>query len=155
MADEQVTETYDAANPAAEDNARRDAARHAREDADTLRLLMQRKQGRAWLYRKLEACHIYASTFAPGQADVTAFQLGEENVGKRIMLEAIDASPDLYMKMLKEQQDEARRLDDIRRTERKNREQAEGPVDVAGLVADLPPPAGYPGGPSLPVKPLR
>jgi hypothetical protein len=146
-------ETFDAADPAAEDNARRDAARIAREDADVLRGIMFNKPGRAWLLRFLDACHINNSTFAPGMTDQTAFNLGEEAVGKRLLLTAMGASVDLYMKAIQEQQAEERRLADVRRTERKNREKTEdGPINVADLVAPLPPPAGYPGGPPLPKK---
>lgn len=152
MADDLPSESYDAADPAAEANAKREEARRERQDADVLRLLMHTKPGRAFLYRRLERCHIYASTFAPGQADVTAFQLGEENIGKRLMLEAMDASPDLYVLMIKEQREESKRLDDVRRTERKNREAEERPPSAQEMMPDLPPPAGYPGGAPLPKK---
>lgn len=146
---EETLESFDATDVAAEDNAKRDAKRRERQDADVLRTVMRAKEGRAWLYRQLESCHIYSSTFAPGQADVTAFQLGEENVGKRLMMAAIDASPDLYMAMIKDQRDEESRLNEVRRTERKNREAAEQGPSAEAQVAPLPPPAGYPGGPPL------
>ena len=155
MADEQVSETFDASNPAAEDNARRDAARLLRQDADVLRSIMHSKEGRSWLYRKLASCHIFENPFYPGQSDVTFHALGEQNVGKKLMAETMAASADLYMKMIKEQQDEEKRLNDVRRTERKNREKDEQPISAADLVAPLPPPAGYPGGPPLPKKPNK
>lgn len=146
---EETLETFDATDVAAEDNAKRDAKRRERQDADVLRNVMRTKEGRAWLYRQLDLCHIYTATFAPGQADVTAFQLGEENIGKRLMMAAIDASPDLYMAMIKDQRDEEKRLNEVRRTERKNREEAEQGASAEKQVAPLPPPAGYPGGPAL------
>lgn len=153
MADDQPpAETFDAADPAAEANAKRDAARREREDADVLRTLMHSKAGRAWLYRFLERCHIYGATFAGEQTHVSAFQQGEENVGKRLMLNAQAASVDLYMTMIKEEQAEQRRLDDVRRSERKNRDAENAPEPGAGAVADLSPPPGYPGGPPLPKK---
>lgn len=151
MADE-TRETFDAADPAATDNASRDAASKARSDADYLRTIMHSKNGRAWLYRLLERCNIYGESFAPGQPDVTAFKLGHENIGRQLMLAAMDASADLYVKMVNEQRDEEKRLDEVRRRERKNREEREAPVDVSTLVAPLPPPAGFPGGPPLPKK---
>jgi len=155
MADDLPTETFDAADPAAIDNARREEKRKAREDADVLRLIMHSKQGRAWLYRHLERCNIYGETFAPGQGDVTAFKLGQENIGKQLMLAAMDASSDLYVKMVNEQREEAKRLDEVRRTERKNREANDPSATVPqDFVVDLPPPAGYPGGPPLPGKPV-
>ena len=152
MADELPQETFDANDPAAEANAKRDAARRERNDLDVLRAILHDKKGRDWLYRFLDSCHINNSPFAPGQPDVTAFHLGEENVGKRVLLLAMTASTDLYMKMIREQQEEETRLANVRRTERVNREERDGPVDVSSLVAPLPPPAGYPGGPPLPKK---
>lgn len=153
MADDLPTETFDASDPAATDNANREARRKARDDADQLRLIMHTKQGRAFLYRLLERCNIYGDTFTPGQADATAFKLGQENIGKQLMLATMDASADLYVQMIKEQKDEEKRLDEVRRTERKNREAQEpGAPLTPDLVPDLPPPAGYPGGPPLPKK---
>lgn len=143
---------FDATDPAAENNAERETRRKQREDADALRLLMHSKSGRAFLYRRLERCHIYSTTFAPGQPDVTAFSLGEENVGKQLMTEAMDASPDLYLLMIREQREDAKRLDDVRETEAKKRDnEAKGPT-AEEMLAPLPPPAGYPGGPPLPKK---
>lgn len=152
MADDLPHETFDATDPAAEANARRDAARRERADLDVLRKLMSDKKGRDFLYRFLDSCHINNTPFAPGQPDVTAFHLGEENVGRRVLLLAMGASTDLYMKMITEQQEEEVRLADVRRKERQNREERDGPVDINALVAPLPPPAGYPGGPPLPKK---
>ena len=135
---EKEAETYDATDTVAENNLRRDEKRRARQDADVLRKLMHDAPGRAWLYRKLESCHIYSSTFSPGQPDITAFQLGEENVGKKLMLEAQLASVDLYMKMIKEQQEEVRRQDEERIKESNRREEAETPP--AEFMPELPPP---------------
>ena len=115
-----------------------------------MRKLLADKNGRAWLYRFLDSCHINNTPFAAGQPDVTAFHLGEENVGKRVLMQAMTASTDLYMKMITEQQEEERRRAEVRRKERQNREERDGPIDVAAMVAPLPPPAGYPGGPPWP-----
>ena len=76
----------------------------------------------------------------------------EEAVGKRLLTAAMSASVDLYMKAIKEFQEEEARQANVRRKERQNREEREGPVDVSALVAPLPPPAGYPGGPPYPKK---
>lgn len=156
MADDLPHETFDASDAVAESNAKRDVARRERADLDVMRGVMHTKQGRDWLYRFLNACHINNTPFAPGQPDVTAFHLGEEHVGKQVLLLAMTASTDLYMKMIQEQQEEERRLADVRRTERKNREEREdGPTNPAAMVAPLPPPAGFPGGPPLPKKPKK
>jgi len=151
MAEELPAEPFDATDPAASANASREVARKKREDADELRKLMLTKPGRAFLYRRLERCHIYGATFAGEETHISAFRQGEENIGKQLMLEAMDASPDLYVKMIKEQREEEARLDEVRRTEARNREETEKPPDM-NLMVDLPPPAGYPGGPPLPKR---
>ena len=145
-------ESFDASDTAAEANARRDEARRTRNDLDVLRTIMHTRQGRDWLYRFLDSCHINNTPFAAGQPDLTAFHLGEENVGRKLLLTAMAASVDLYMKMIKEAQEEEVRVNEVRRKERINREERDGPIDIEKLVAPLPPPAGYPGGPPLPKK---
>jgi hypothetical protein len=151
MAEDLAQEPFDATDPAANANAEREAIRKKRDDADQLRHIMRNKKGRAFLYRLLERCHIYGDTFAGEDTHISAFRQGEENVGKQLMLEGMDASPDLYVEMIKEQRDEEKRLDEVRRTEQRNREEAEKPPQTKMMV-DLPPPAGYPGGPPLPKR---
>lgn len=150
MSDELPAETYAADDVAAEANAKRDVARIAREDADVIRKLMHDKQGRAWMYRFLAKCNIFGDSFVPGQSDVTAFRLGQENIGRQLWLAVQDASIDLYMTMIREQQAEEQRVAEVRRKERKNRDEAENPQGLVEGMIDLPPPAGYHGGPPLP-----
>ena len=69
---------------------------------DVVRNIMQSATGRAWIYNKLEQCHIYGNPFIPGQADTTAFNLGEANQGKILLAEVQAAAPDLYLTMLQE-----------------------------------------------------
>jgi hypothetical protein len=94
--------TYDAADPIAVSNAEREKARRDLADKRVLEQLMGGQEGRDWTYRFLERFHIYESCFTPGQADVTAFKLGEENIGKQFMLELHRAVPELYAKMMHE-----------------------------------------------------
>ena len=139
MADDPAA-AYDATDPVAENNIRRDQARKAKTDADVYRSILNTPHGRDWFYRQLARCHIYASAFAPGQPDVTAFGLGEENIGKQWMLGAIDAAPELYMKMLKEQKAEEARIENLRtEADRKAREDNDIAIKTQGF--DLPPPA--------------
>jgi hypothetical protein len=148
MADDQgPPEPFDATDPRAQDNAARDVARKKREDADVLRTLMHNKHGRAFLYRFLEGCHIYGDTFAGENSHTSAFNQGQENVGKRLMVMAMDASPDLYVQMIKEQREEESRLDAVRRQEERSRRERDEPPSAEQMLAvqDLPPPAGYPG----------
>lgn len=148
MADDLPAEPYDATDPAAEDNAKRDEARRAREDADVLRSILIKKAGRAWFYRQLVKCHIYGSAFAPGQPDVTAYALGEENIGKQWMLAAMSASSDLYMKMMDEQKEEESRLDEVRRREERKRREPDDDAAIKLQGFDLP-------APGTPMPPLK
>ena len=134
--------SFDATDPIAEGNAHRDELRRQREDAQVLRRLMDNRNGRAWLYRILERCHIYASAFAPGEPETTFFRMGEENIGKQMMMAAMAAAPDLYMAMLAEARKEDERIALVRAEEDKKRSSE----DAAGLALqgfDLPAPKGW------------
>lgn len=58
--------------------------------------------GRAWLYGKLEACHIFSTSYDPDSARNTDFRLGEQNIGLRLLEEITRANPDSYVLMIKE-----------------------------------------------------
>jgi hypothetical protein len=94
--------TYDAGDTVQVSNAEREKARRDQADKRVLEQLMAGQEGRDWVFRFLERFHIYESCFSPGQADVTAFRLGEENIGKQFMLELMTTTPDLYVKMMSE-----------------------------------------------------
>lgn len=113
--------SYDASDETAENNAKRDEARKQREDNETLKRLLSHKNGRAWFYRILENCHIYATPFSPGEIHDTIFRLGQEDIGKRMMLSAVYACPDLYMVMLAEARKEDERIAGLRADEEKKR----------------------------------
>jgi hypothetical protein len=136
--------SFDAADPVAESNAHRDELRRQREDAQTLRQLMAHRNGRAWLYRILERCHIYASAFAPGEPETTFFRMGEENIGKQMMMAAMAAAPDLYMEMLAEARKEDERIALLHADEDKKRS-GDDATALALQGFDLPAPKGWPG----------
>jgi|GEM_PF-1860966 hypothetical protein len=147
MIDDGLRAGYDAADPAAENNARRDEARRRREDAETVRRLLNHKNGRAWFHRLLSRCHIYGTPFAPGEPETTFFRMGEENIGKGLMMQAIDACADLYLLMLDEARKEEERVALMRAEEETKRDAADSAAAHAqGL--DLPPPAGWPARPA-------
>lgn len=150
MSDEPL-ETFAADDPIAENNARRDVERIARQDTDVLaKIVMKDAPGRAWLHRLLSKCHIFGETFHGEETHLSAFSQGQENIGKQIMLSAQEASVDLYLLMIKEARAEEKRLEEVRRKEERDRSQADDDTTVSELMPDLPPPAGYPGGPPLP-----
>lgn len=69
---------------------------------DVVRNIMKKPAGRRWVYSILERCHIYGNPFVPGQADSTAFNLGEANIGRALLADVQEAASELYLTMLKE-----------------------------------------------------
>jgi hypothetical protein len=129
--------------------AREVGKKEAREDADALRTIMRSKNGRAWLYRLLAKCNVYGPTFEPGHPDITAFRLGQENIGKQLMLDCMAASDQLYILMLSEQREEEKRLAKVRRADVEAQTpeaiDAEETLGVNAHMIDLPPPEGWAG----------
>lgn len=146
MVDEIPLEPFDASDPASVDNANRDAARIAREDADVLRAVLHSKKGRAFILRQLDRCHINSpEKFVPGMPDATAHNLGLERYGILLLADVMAASVDLYMTAVKEQTEELRRQAEVVRSVRKRREETERGPTAADQVAHLPPPKGFDG----------
>lgn len=117
MADD--LQPYDATDPVAEQNAKRDEARNQRRKVKVMQMILRDVDGRWFLNEFLEGCHIYSTPFVPGDPHSTAFAMGEENQGKKMMMAAMDADAALYMKMLAE-----RKAEDQRQQEVRNREEA-------------------------------
>jgi hypothetical protein len=140
MADD--LQPYDATDPVAEQNAKRDEARKVRENAQVMQSILHTKPGRAWLNDILENCHIFSTPFVPGQPDTTAFAMGEENIGKRLMMAAIDADASGYMKMLAERKAEEQRQQEVRNREEAKRQKQSEEDSVAFKMQgfDLPAP---------------
>ena len=97
-----MTVPYDTADPAAVNAARKKDARKRRERLDVVAGLMDLKQGRAWMYGWMEACHIFQTSFLAGQPDATAFKEGERNIGLRILADVMAAAPEKYIVMMDE-----------------------------------------------------
>ena len=81
--------------------------RAERADADLLWLMNQR-EGRRFVGRLLQSCHLYESSFAgPGSSkSATYFREGERNVGLQVLADITRLCPDLYARMVGEQQGE-------------------------------------------------
>lgn len=122
---------YDAADQAAVDNTAKEAKRREAEDNETIRIWMNHAKGRDFLFRLVyEACHL-GRTFTAiddhGRSDPlrTYLDLGERNIGAWLD-EKLRHHPDLYMKMLEEQQIE-RELRSARLTKQaEKKEQRDG-----------------------------
>lgn len=123
---------------AAAEAAARKSERRAR---DVLRGIMMKPDGRAWLWEFLTDTFCFEEPFVPGEPDTTARNLGRQTVGKRMMLQAMAASTDLYLKMMQE----AREVEEAERkrkmqAERARQEEAKQAAEPEAPDDDLPPP---------------
>lgn len=101
----EIAETsYDASNKKQVNNARKKAASRNKKRLEVIQLLMQHKDGRAWIYEILERCHIYTTSFVQGDPHATSFREGERNVGNQLLIDVLKAATDDYLKMVKEGQ---------------------------------------------------
>lgn len=101
---EQV-EHYNAADPKQVNTARKKEARKERERLEVVEALMQNKKTRVWLYNILEKCHMFGNPIIPGDTHSTYFNLGEQNVGKLLLLDAMKF-PTEYVIMMAEGKDQ-------------------------------------------------
>lgn len=77
------------------------ARERRRKELEDLRWWLGHPQGRRIAARLLEQTGLYRSSFNHS-GSVMAFQEGKRDIGLFIMSELLDASPDGYMKLLKE-----------------------------------------------------
>lgn len=95
-------EPYDASDIEAVEKARKRIERVEADKAMVVTNIMATVAGRAWVYDLLVFCNVFGNPFLQGSPDGTAFNLGQQNIGK-ILLDAINiAAPDRYMPMLRE-----------------------------------------------------
>lgn len=93
---------YDASDPKRVNDTRKKASRLRQKRLDFVRQMMDSQEGRLWCYGLLESCVIFGNPLQPGQSDVTFFNIGQQNVGKRILVDITEAAPEMYMKMMAE-----------------------------------------------------
>jgi hypothetical protein len=83
----------------------RDAIRKSKDkDAvakEGLKMVMGDVAGRAWLYRVLMLCDPFRNPFSTDPL-MMAQRCGEVNIGLQLIAEMDEASPDLYLQMMKE-----------------------------------------------------
>ncbi len=94
-------EPFDASDPG-QVSARINADRRRRErEVDDLRAVVATPEGRRVMWRMLEHCGVFRSTFT-GHGARDAFNEGARNVGLFVMGELAEAEPDVITTMLKE-----------------------------------------------------
>lgn len=97
---EEDPELYDANDTKTVNNARKKEARFRQRRKNFVRQMMQDEDGRLWLYDLLEFCNIYVNPLAPGQTDVTFHNIGQANVGRKLLVDINEAAPELYMQLM-------------------------------------------------------
>jgi hypothetical protein len=98
---------YDSGDPAQVNEERRKAGRRDKKRLVVVKALLQHKDGRQWVYEMLESCHILGNPVeldATQRVDthLTMFHLGEQNIGKRLLIDVEEASPESYILMRQE-----------------------------------------------------
>ena len=74
-----------------------------------LRDIMATGQGRFWIWNLLSAAHVFGEVvdWTPEVGTrITDFNLGEQNVGKRVLAQIARVCPDSYVQAMKEASDE-------------------------------------------------
>lgn len=84
-----------------------------RNELQDIREIMAFKKGRRFMWRMLEATHIFQPIFDLQNA-VMAFNEGQRNIGLMLMADIQEASPEKYTLMMKEakEQDHERRINE-------------------------------------------
>ena len=93
---------YDAADPRAVNAAKKRASRERLEDLSVITEIMNSSRGRKWMYRWLERRFIFDNPFVPNDPYSGSFNMGMQNSGKETLIDVMEASPDNYVLMLKE-----------------------------------------------------
>lgn len=67
-----------------------------------IRGLMSQPDGRRYIWLELSECHCFTQSFAPGHADVTAFNEGQRSRGLKLLDDVTRWAPEQYILMTKE-----------------------------------------------------
>lgn len=96
--------TFDSSDPRAVEKAIK--ANKTIEDVreEGLRQTMTSVQGRAWVYKLIEICGPGQNPFSPDALRM-AFACGELNIGNQLVAQINALAPELYLVMMKENQD--------------------------------------------------
>src|ERR1700722_2381878 len=101
-AEDSLATPYDTSSPEQVNTARKKDARKRRGLLAVVAGLMDLREGRAWMYAMLDACHIYQTPFYQGDPHNTSFRCGEHNVGLRLLADVQAAAPKQYILMIEE-----------------------------------------------------
>lgn len=92
---------YNSSDEKAVNNERKRSARLEKERLEVMEALLQNKKTRAWVWSLIEGTDQYGFPVVPGDPYMTYFKLGEQNVGKKLLADAVQF-PELYTIMANE-----------------------------------------------------
>lgn len=95
-------EAYNAADKTAVNNARKKTARLRKEELEFISAIMSLPKGRKWMLNMLTICKTFNNPIVPGDTHFTYHNIGEQNIGKKLLQDINDASPEQYTLMMKE-----------------------------------------------------
>ena len=93
---------YDASDPKQVNNARKKAKRIKYNKQEVIKALMGLAEGRIWVNDFLNQTYVHGNPVVQGDPYLTHFNLGQQNVGKILLADVIEACPDEYIRMLQE-----------------------------------------------------
>lgn len=92
---------YDASDASSVNDKRTKAGRAEREKLEVLQAMMEQPQIRKYFWQWLESLHIFGNPFIQGDSHATAFNLGKQDAGKRLLMDIMNF-PELYVLMVNE-----------------------------------------------------
>lgn len=98
---DQVTDGYDASDPEQINKARKKAGRAKSDDTDIVKAIMELPTGRAWMYRLLARCGTFTAAAHNISHEIDR-AVGRQMVGHWVMEDIMNAAPEKYWIMIKE-----------------------------------------------------
>lgn len=96
-----MTEVFDSSDPKAVKAAIKDAKSRDVIAKEGLKAMMGHEPGRAWLHRLLMMSDPFRNPFSSDPL-MMAMRCGEVNIGLQVIADMEEASPELYLLMMKE-----------------------------------------------------
>jgi hypothetical protein len=116
---------------------RRDAKLHEHEEGEALTAFMSSHIGRRWMYRTLEQCHMFTTSYSSSPIRM-AFLEGERNIGLRLVADIMAHCPRRYAEMMQEASENVRSS----KPKPEPRGHVEPPFDPSGVGYEYDPFAG-------------
>jgi hypothetical protein len=95
-------EGYDASDPAQVSSARKKSGRKRKAELNFVKAIMIVPEGRHWMYDMIVLCKVFTSPIVPGDPYGTYNNIGEQNIGKKLLQDINECAPEEYMLMIKE-----------------------------------------------------